>query len=172
MQHTLPTFAASLRAILQAENNPAGREKVAALLRDALADRAFVESLFDEGSPERRIVHEDPQLGFCILAHRYTDARQGPPHDHGPSWAIYGQADGETLMSDWVPVEDRAGGERRAVRKVREYALTPGVAHVYNEGDIHAPTRTGASRLIRIEGTNLERVARGRYEAVSAPASA
>jgi hypothetical protein len=73
--HTLPSFAAQVRGVLQNQNTPAGHDKVAALLRDALADRPFVESLFDDASPERKVVYEDPQLGFCILAHRYTDAR-------------------------------------------------------------------------------------------------
>jgi len=167
MSHTLESFAARVRETLQKENNPAGREKVAALLREVLVDRQLVESLFDERSPQRKIVYEDPQLGFCILAHRYTDAKQGPPHDHGSSWAIYGQTDGETLMSDWLPVGESTPGQPVKATLLREYKLTPGVARVYNEGDVHAPTRTGPSRLIRIEGTNLERVARGTYEPVA-----
>ena len=99
MPQTLDAFAARVREILQKEDNPAGREKVAALLRGALKDRAFVDTVFDETSPERKVLYEDPQLGFCILAHRYTDAKHSPPHDHGPSWAIYGQVDGETVMT-------------------------------------------------------------------------
>jgi predicted metal-dependent enzyme (double-stranded beta helix superfamily) len=166
MAHTLEAFAARVRETLQKENTPAGREQVAALLRDVLNDRPFVESLFDERSPERKVLYQDPQLGFCILAHRYTSAKKVPPHDHGPSWAIYGQADGESFMSDWVPVGETAPGKPAKVKQVREYTMTPGVTHVYNEGDVHAPSRTGPSRLIRIEGTDLERVTRSRYEAV------
>ena len=168
MSTTLSSFAARVRAILQHNDTPAGREQVAALLREALQDRQFVDSLFDEASPERKVVHEDPQLGFCILAHRYTDARNGGPHDHGPSWAIYGQADGETVMTDWEPGGAASGDGPARVRKVREYTLTPGVAHVYNEGEVHAPSRSGPCRLIRIEGVNLERVRRGKYEPVQA----
>ena len=167
MPHTLSSFAAQVRGVLQQDNTPAGRDQVAALLRDALHDRPFVESLFDDASPERKIVYQDPQLGFCILAHRYTDAKNGPPHDHGPSWAIYGQADGETVMSDWQPVEAAAPGQPGKAKKLREYVLAPGQAHVYNEGDVHAPSRAGPTRLIRIEGTNLETVARGGYKPVS-----
>lgn len=166
MSLTLPAFAARVRAILLNDDTPNGRTQVAALLADALKDGQFVQSLFDDTTPERKVVYEDAQLGFCILAHRYTGARDGGPHDHGSSWAIYGQAEGETVMSDWVPVEPAATGQRAKVKKVREYKLTPGVAHLYNEGDIHAPSRAGAARLIRIEGVNLEGVRRGTYEAV------
>ena len=48
----------------------------------------------------------------------------------------------------------------------RTYKLTPGVAHVYNEGDLHSPKRVDSTRLIRIEGRNMEKVKRYKFEAV------
>jgi predicted metal-dependent enzyme (double-stranded beta helix superfamily) len=145
----------------------AAHASIADLLRVALEDGTLATTVFDETSPERQVVYEDPQLGFCILAHRYADARKGPPHDHGPSWAIYGQSAGETVLSDWVLVDTPATpGQRRKVKVLREYTMRPGDVHVYNERAIHAPNRSGPTRLIRIEGTNLERVARGTYEPV------
>ena len=50
------------------------------------------------------------------------------------------------------------------VRLARSYALKPGQAHVYNEGDVHSPRREGPTRLIRVEGTNMDRVGRLSYE--------
>ncbi|MEO7150151.1 MAG: hypothetical protein ABIX46_00335 [Burkholderiaceae bacterium] len=167
MTRSLDAFASQVRDTLQADDGPAGRERVADLLRAALRDPGFVEPLFDADAPERRIVYEDPQLGFCILAHRYADAKSSPPHDHGPSWAIYGQAEGETVMTDWARVDPGPGGTPHQVRRLHAYTLTPGLAHVYNEGDLHAPSRAGPTKLIRIEGTNLDRVTRLRYEPVT-----
>ena len=166
MAQTLQSFAAKSREILKAENNPAGRSKVAALLAEALKDEAFVAAQFDDASPERKILYEDPDLGFCILAHHYHGAKDSPPHDHGPSWAIYGQARGETKMSDWELIEPASPEKPGKVKKKRDYKLTPGVAHVYNEGDLHSPSRAGPTRLIRIEGTNMEKVKRLKFEAV------
>jgi hypothetical protein len=40
----------------------------------------------------------------------------------------------------------------------------PGMAHVYNEGDLHSPRREGPTRLIRLEGTNMDKVRRVAYE--------
>jgi hypothetical protein len=168
MNCTLDSLAARVRDILQTENNPTGRDKAAALLSDALRDRAFVDSLFDQDSTERKVIYEDADLGFCILAHHYTDAKAGPPHDHGLSWAIYGQARGETVMTDWALVDPASTAQPALVKKLREYALTPGHAPVYNEGAIHAPSRAGPTRLVRIEGTNLERVARKTYRPLQA----
>ena len=166
MGHTLEAFAAECRKILKAENNPAGRSKVCTLLKDVLTDESFVAKHLDDKTPERKILYEDPDLGFCILAHRYDGAKESNPHDHGPSWAIYGQAKGETAMTDWELLEPATPEKPGKVRKTRTYKLTPGVAHVYNEGDLHSPSRAGATRLIRIEGTNMEKVKRLKFEPV------
>lgn len=164
MGYTLDSFAARCRDILKAENNPAGRSKVCSVLQEALKDEDFVKKTFDDATPERKILYEDPDLGFCILAHNYHGPKESPPHDHGPSWAIYGQAKGETAMSDWELLEPATTEKPGKVRKTRSYKLTPGVAHVYNEGDLHSPSRTDATRLIRLEGTNMEKVKRLKFQ--------
>ena len=69
-------------------------------------------------------------------------------------------------MSDWSVVEAAAGERPAKIRRARSYTLTPGAAHVYHEGDVHSPRREGPTRLIRIEGTNMEHVRRRPYEAV------
>ena len=166
MAHTLESFAAECRKILKAENNPAGRSKVCALLQQALTDETFVAKNITDKTPERQILYEDPDLGFCILAHRYDGAKESNPHDHGPSWAIYGQAKGETAMSDWQLLEPATPEKPGKVKKTRTYKLTPGVAHVYNEGDLHSPKRVDSTQLIRIEGRNMEKVKRYKFETV------
>lgn len=166
MAHTLEQFAASCHDILTAEPGAAGRAKVCALLQEVLKDREFVEKNLNDRTPERKILYEDPELKFCILAHHYRGAKTSPPHDHGPSWAIYGQAAGETEMNDYELLEPAGADKPGKVRKVRTYKLTPGVAHVYNEGDLHSPSRADSTRLIRIEGVNMETVRRHKYVAV------
>lgn len=163
---TLEAFAARCREVLATDDTPAGSARVAALLASALAEPAFAPALFAGDTPERKIVYEDPELGFCILVHEYHGAKDSRPHDHGPSWAIYGQAAGETEMSDFALVEPATPGRPGKVRKTRSYRLRPGDVHVYNEGDLHAPSRAAPTRLVRIEGVNMETVARAKYEVV------
>jgi hypothetical protein len=166
MGHTLETFAAECHRLLTAQPGPEGRQKVCALLQVVLKDDGFLAAHLGDDVPERKILYEDPTLGFCILAHVHQGAKESQPHDHGPSWAIYGQARGETVMSDWTLVEPAAEGKPGKVRLARSYSLKPGVAHVYNEGDLHSPRRDGPTRLIRIEGTNMDKVRRLAYERV------
>jgi predicted metal-dependent enzyme (double-stranded beta helix superfamily) len=164
MSDTLEQFAAACRRILTDDPGTEGRRKVCALLQALLKDDAFIATHLGDDVPERKILYEDPDLGFCILAHVYQGAKESQPHDHGPSWAIYGQARGETVMSDWALVERPAGSAPGKVRHVRSYTLRPGMAHVYNEGDLHSPRREGLTRLIRLEGTNMDKVRRAAYE--------
>jgi len=166
MAHDLQQFAAECRRLLTEEPGPAGRKKVCDLLQEVLKDEAFIAKHVSDDVPERKILYEDPSLGFCILAHNYAGAKESAPHDHGPSWAIYGQARGETLMNDWALVERATEDKPGKVRHVRSYPLRPGNAHVYNEGDLHSPRREGPTRLIRIEGTNMDKVKRLKYERV------
>lgn len=166
MAMTLEQLAAACRRILESTPGPDGRTKVSALVQDALRDDAFIARHLGDDVPERKILYTDPQLGFCILAHNYKGAKESNPHDHGPTWAIYGQARGETLMNDWALVEPASETRAGKVRHVRSYPLEPGMAHVYNEGDLHSPRRDGPTRLIRIEGTNMDKVKRLTYERV------
>lgn len=166
MAHTLEQFAAACHDILKAEPGPAGRQKVCALLQEVLKDDAFVATHLGDNVPERKILYEDAELGFCILAHVNHRAGETPPHDHGPYWAIYGQARGETEMTDWEVVEPATPDKPGKARRVRTYTLKPGMAYAYHEGQLHSPRRAGPTRLIRIEGRNLEKVKRLAYEPV------
>jgi len=164
MAYTLEQFASTCRAILEADPGPDGRKKVCAVVQDVLKDKAFVAKHLGDDVPERKVLYEDPTLGFCILAHVNRGAKESNPHDHGTTWAIYGQAEGSTVMSDWDvlsrPTPDKPG----KVRVRGSYPLEPGMAHVYNEGDVHSPRRDGPTRLIRIEGQNTDRIKRYPYE--------
>ena len=117
----------------------------------------------DEEEPAPRACSRS---GTCAALRRAFCAKVSPPHDHGPSWAIYGQAGGETEMSDYKLLEPASADKPGKVKKVKTYKLTPGIAHVYNEGDLHSPMRTAPTRLIRIEGVNMDQVKRFKFEAV------
>jgi predicted metal-dependent enzyme (double-stranded beta helix superfamily) len=167
MAYTLDEFAGDCRAALTEFPGPPGREKVRELLESALGDDAFVAAhLGPEADLPRNILYQDPDLGFCIVAHIYEGPRGSQPHDHGPSWAIYGQAKGVTEMTDWRLVEAPNGDRPGKVEAVRTYKLEPGQAKVYNVGDLHSPMRESETRLIRIEGQNLAKIDRDKFEAL------
>jgi hypothetical protein len=165
MPYTLEQFAADCRAALTKDPGPAGREQVRQFTERACADPDFVAKHFaPDNSDDRKILYEDPDLQFCILAHVYKGRKNSNPHDHGPSWAVYGQVEGTTEMTDWRLLQKPQNGAPGKVEKVRSYVLTPGIAHVYNEGILHSPARAGDTKLVRIEGQDLAKIRRDKFE--------
>src|SRR3972149_5585271 len=152
MSFTLESFAADCHRLLKADPSPAGREKVRALVQEVLKDDEFVTKYINDNTPDRQVIYEDSELGFCICAHVNREAREANPHDHGSSWAIYGQAFGETEMSDWEVLEPAVEGKPGKVRRAR--------------GDVHSPKRISTTGLIRIEGKNTQKMKRLAYKAI------
>jgi hypothetical protein len=168
MAYTLRELAADIRETLKADSTAAGKSKVAGLVCRALTDKAFIAGHLKERAPganPREVLYEDPELGFCICGHVYNGPANGSPHDHGPSWAIYGQAEGITEMTDWRIVEKGEGDKPSLVEPVRTYAMKPGDAHLYDVGAVHSPRRDAPVKLIRIEGRNLDHVKRSNIKA-------
>ena len=170
MGYTLQQLAADIRSTLDHDQSPAGKEKIRLQVVRALKDPEFVAGNLADRKPggnPREILYEDDKHGFCICGHVYEPNAVGNPHDHGNSWAIYGQATGITEMTDWRVVEKGDGERPTLVEPERVYNLEPGDAHLYDVGFIHSPRRMMPSRLVRIEGANLDKVRRSNIKAKS-----
>ncbi len=165
MAITLEALSADIKDALKADAGPAGKQAVCAIVSKALLDKDFVaKHLTAEECRPRKVLYEDPDMGFCVCGHVYTTAAVGEPHDHGSSWAIYGLAEGDTEMVDWRVVKKGEGAIPTLVEPEKSYVLRPGDAHFYAVGAIHSPNRTTVTKLIRIEGANLDHVKRSRIK--------
>ncbi|MGH8746499.1 MAG: hypothetical protein ACREUK_08410 [Burkholderiales bacterium] len=105
-------------------------------------------------------LHVDNELGFEVLAHVNEKARKSPPHDHGASWAIYGQAIGYTDMTEYRRVDDGTSLEMAKLELTGRYRLNPGEVGVFAGSAIHAIDYPNGSRFIRVTGTNLDAIER------------
>ena len=164
MNYTLEQFSNDCREALKTDSGPDGLERVRQSVSKACSDQDFVTKYLGPDNEEpRKLLYEDPSLGFCIFAHVYTGERGSPPHDHGPSWAVYGQAIGTTEMTDWKCLKKPTKDEPGLVEEVKTYTLTPGMAYAYQVGDLHSPYRFDTTKLIRVEGINMDNVKRDAY---------
>lgn len=165
MAYTLDQLAADCHAAMAEDSGPAGREKIRQYVSKACLDDDFVATHFGpDNNTERKILYEDPDFGFCILAHVYHGAKGSTPHDHAGHWAIYSQAEGETEMTEWKCLEKPAGDKPGKVVKERSYVMKRGDAYLYDEKKLHSPRREDTTRLIRVEGKDLTGVKRDKYE--------
>ena len=144
MSYTLEQLGADIRQALQADAGIAGKTAVCKLVSKALLDEEFVaRHLTAEQCRPRKVLYEDPALGFCICGHVYEKGGNSGPHDHGSSWAIYGVAVGDTEMTDWRVVKQGEGEAPALVEPVRSYVMKPGDSLLYDFGMLHSPKRDG-----------------------------
>jgi predicted metal-dependent enzyme (double-stranded beta helix superfamily) len=165
MGYGLDQFIADCQSILRRDGGPQGREQVRGKLESLLQNPDFIREHCSEQHPRGLFVlHEDPELGFQILAHINDKARVSPPHDHGASWAIYGQASHYTDMTEWQREDDGHDPRHAKLTAVKKYRLTPGHAGIYQDGKIHSIDYPDHARFIPVTGTNLDRIARVRFD--------
>jgi len=163
MTYTLQKMIKDCRTALKTDTESVGRHTVRKLVEKACMDNDFVSTyLGPDNKKPREILYEDEDFGFCILAH-VSKPETGLPHDHGPTWAIYGIAEGITEMTDWFCKERPKGRLPGKVHRVKSYSLPRGTAHLYNEGDLHSSKREKEVRMIRVEGINLLKVRRQKF---------
>ena len=165
MSYDLDQFVADCRTILSRDPGPGGRDQVRVRLERLLGEPEFLRQYCGEDVPSGlKLLYEDKDLGFQILAHINAKARVSPPHDHGASWAIYGQATGHTDMTEWERVNDSGDTAHAELRPIKKYRLTPGHAGIYQDGAIHSIDYPDKARFIRVTGTNLDRIPRVSFD--------
>jgi predicted metal-dependent enzyme (double-stranded beta helix superfamily) len=165
MAYDLDQFIADCCSALARDPSPPGREQVRANLERLLANTDFVREYCGDDVPRGlKVLYEDPKLGFQILAHVNDKARVTPPHDHGASWAIYGQATKYTDMIEWAREDDGKDPKHAKLKPVKKYRLTPGKAGIYQNGAIHSIDYPDYARFIRVTGTDLDKIDRIRID--------
>ncbi len=165
MAYDLDQFIADCRANLTRDGGPKGREQVRLDLERLLANPDFIAKYCGDDAPRGlRVLYEDDMLGFQVLAHINDKARVSPPHDHGDSWAIYGQATKYTDMVEWEREDDGSDPKHAKLKPVKKYRLTPGKAGIYQDGTIHSIDYPDYARFVRVTGTNLDKITRIRID--------
>jgi predicted metal-dependent enzyme (double-stranded beta helix superfamily) len=165
MAYGLDQFIADCKANLSGNPGPAGREQVRKDLERLLANPDFIRMYCGDDQPRGlKVLYEDPQLGFQVLAHINDKARISPPHDHGASWAIYGQATKYTDMTEWARDDDGHDPKHAKLKPIKKYRLNPGMAGIYQDGAIHSIDYPDYARFVRVTGTNLDKINRMRVD--------
>jgi predicted metal-dependent enzyme (double-stranded beta helix superfamily) len=161
MSYSLNDFCIDVRAILESGDNSAAREKIRQMLERLLREEEFcAEYVGPDEKPGLREIYRDPDLHFCVLAYNMAEPRTSPPHDHGNSWAVYGQTAGYTDMTIWSAANQDSGG----IDKVRTFRLDSGQAGLFDVGEIHSIQYAAGSKFVRITGVDMSLETRRVYD--------
>jgi predicted metal-dependent enzyme (double-stranded beta helix superfamily) len=165
MGYTLEQFCMESRDVMKKQPGDDGREIVRQKLERLLADKDFIAEYCAAHKPKgTTVLYRDPELGFNVLCHRFNGGSQSPPHNHGSSWAIYGQGGGETDVTVWRrKAHDPATGHAD-LEVEQKYKLTTGKAGLFNPGVVHSIDFTDGSRYIRVTGQDLSKLPQDVYD--------
>src|ERR1044072_3395924 len=173
MTYTLDAFIKDAKSALADNEGPAGREKGRVLLEKLLGNKSFVDEAVGPAAPiAPRKLYEDKDLGFVVLAHCNPKPHKSPPHDHGSSWAVYGQAIKYTDMNEYKRLAGGPGegeGEPK-LRRDKSCRRAPAHAGVYDVGAIHAIDYPEGSRFVRVTGRDLDYVQRLKFDTAAGKA--
>src|SRR5260370_20832929 len=116
MTYTLEQLSSDIKAALKADPGTGGKHAVCTLVSKVLRDQDFIAKHLNAANCKpRKVLYEDPELGFCICGHVYEKPAHGSPHDHGSSWAIYGVA-GRAPHTPQAPQHQRSGDDAGSAR--------------------------------------------------------
>jgi hypothetical protein len=165
MGYSLEQFCQDCRVALTDNPGRAGRELARGKFEKLLADPDFLAAnLGSDQAKGVRTLYEDPDLEFCVLTYVAGGDRKSPPHDHGDSWAIYGQIEKYTDMKVYNRVDNGQGAGKAELEVVKEFRLEPGMAGLFDVREIHAIDHPAGARFVRVTGTDLTQVERLRFD--------
>ena len=165
MGYTLEQFCTESREVMKKQRGDDGREIVRRKLEQLLADKAFIAEYCAPDKPKgTTLLYRDPELDFNVLCHRFNGGSESPPHNHGSSWAIYGQAGGETDVIVWRRKAHDPKTGHAELEVEQTYKLPTGAAGLFNPGVIHSIDFTDGSRYIRVTGTDLSKLPQDVYD--------
>jgi predicted metal-dependent enzyme (double-stranded beta helix superfamily) len=157
--YTLDEFTRDTRNALSEQPGPAARQTTRKNLERLLQNEEFVAQYCGpDAKPGIQTIYRCPDTGYNVLVHVYEKGKAGPPHDHGDSWAIYGQADGHTVMTIWKRTDDRSEEGHARIEKDKTFRLAKGMAGVFEPREIHSIEISDGSRFVRITGTDLNKI--------------
>ena len=172
MPYSLDEFCQDCHEAIAADDGPAGREIIRQKLERLLANGAFVERYLGDGVTDGvHTLYRDETYEFVVLAHVNSTPHRSPPHDHGRSWAVYGQALAHTDMSEYRRVDGGKADGEAVLEKVKTYRLMPGHAGLYDVGCIHAIDYPENACFVRVTGRELELEPRLKFDTASNQAS-
>jgi predicted metal-dependent enzyme (double-stranded beta helix superfamily) len=95
-------------------------EPIKAAIERALADPRCLNQVYradDEPAAKAGLLYEDPDYGFAVWASVQAPGTYHAPHDHGPTWAVYGVYAGKVDTGLYERTDD---GSREGYAEVRE----------------------------------------------------
>jgi predicted metal-dependent enzyme (double-stranded beta helix superfamily) len=166
MPYELSNLIADCREALAAGPLDRALPEISKALRQLVRNPVFAAETFaPDASAGRRELYHDADHDFYVLAHVQEPGKKGKPHDHGDSWAVYGNVSGVTIMTEWRRANEDP--DHVALQEARTYDLGPGDANAFGPRVLHSTEHKGKAFVIRVTGTDLDAIPRYHFRSKS-----
>lgn len=116
------------------------------------------------GEYQTYLLYTDSERGFMVTASTSRDKLYRPPHDHGPTWAVYGVYTGDIDMKRYQRVDDRRKDGYAELDRVAEFRARPGMVDAIVAGGIHELDYRGDGAIsVVVRSGDPGEFIRGRY---------
>ena len=166
MAYTLDVFCRDCAASLRADPGPGGKEQIRQNLERLLGNQRLRRRALRPGCRASASMSSiaTRSSAFACWPTSIGSRAARRPHDHGSSWAIYGQATAYTDMTEYRRLDGACGPGHAELEVTRRYRLEPGHAGLYDVGAIHAIAFGEDARFVRVTGADLEQVPRLKFD--------
>ena len=165
MAYELDDFCEDCKDLIDPATGKKDLEAVRKILEKLCHNQEFLDTNCGPGAVHGvHTLYRDPDKDFMVLAHINDQGRTSPPHDHGASWAIYGQALGYTDMKAYRRLDNGRIEGHAEIEITREFRMNPGDVGLFNEKEIHSIRFDDSCRVVRITGTNLDKIDHNIYD--------
>jgi predicted metal-dependent enzyme (double-stranded beta helix superfamily) len=133
---------------------------------ELLQDKSFLKDfgLPVAGEYQTYLLYKDPERGFIVTASTSRDKLYRPPHDHGPTWAVYGVYSGQIQMTRYKRVDDRRVEGYAELDQVADFAARGGMVDAIMPGGIHELRYGGDAGIsVIVRSSDPAEFLRGRY---------
>ena len=179
---TMEKFVQDIRDVFASTGDPREQaQRVAAHMQEALRVPGWLEEAINLPPEEgygRVDLHQDeeyghPGPGFLLMCSVQHPGQDNWPHDHGSSWVVYGVYEGAIEQVKWGWVYDEGKWTTPHLERYQDYVENPGDVAFFLPGEIHNTRNVneGRSVVVRVEGQELSRVPRHRYNPETGEAS-
>ncbi len=174
--YTVEAFIEEVRQMFSTTKDPKAQAQfVARKMQVLLNTPDWLEEKIDlpaEGGYGRYDLHQDeeyghPQGGFLLMCGVSEPGKPGGmPHDHGPTWVVYGVYKGAIEQTKWrwsYPESDKTSPE---IKALESWVQRDGDIAFFLPGEIHNTHVVSDERtlVVRLEGQKLAGMIRHRYD--------
>jgi len=157
MTYAFDSFCADCRQAYDPSTGNADLETVRQNLERLIKDNPeyVLQNCGDDAEAGVHELYKDAERGFIVYAHINPKGRTSPPHDHGASWAVYGQVNNFTDMTEYDRLDDKSKEGHAEIAQSKKYRLEPGMVGKFGPHAIHQIHFGNDTRFIRVTGSDL-----------------